>query len=184
MKSNHLGHRIHIFGSAGSGTTTLGIELSKKLNIPHFDSDDYFWKKTDPPYIEKNPIPERHRLLLQDMKDMKSWVLSGAIDSWAEPFIPLFSLAVFIYVPAQVRINRLKLREHNRYGDRILPSGDMYQTHLDFIEWAAQYDEGRMSGRSLKRHEEWIKNLPCPIVRIEGDVSVDRTITLVLQELK
>lgn len=35
---------IHIFGASGSGATTLGRFLAVQLNVPCFDSDDYFWK--------------------------------------------------------------------------------------------------------------------------------------------
>lgn len=177
-------NRIHIFGASGSGTTTLAMHLSQKLNVCHFDADNYYWKKTNPPFAEKNPIPERHRLLLADMNGLESWVLSGAMDSWSEPFLPLFDLVVFLYVPAEIRIERLKKREQERYGSRILPGGDMHQAHLEFIEWAAQYDQGVMSGRSKKRHEDWLARLSCPVLRIEGEISPDSALNLVLGRIK
>ncbi|MCM2280803.1 MAG: hypothetical protein NDI61_03040 [Bdellovibrionaceae bacterium] len=74
--------RIHIFGASGSGTSTLGRFLSEKLQVHHFDSDDYYWKKTNPPFTDSYPIPERQRLMLQDMEGVDSWVLSGSLDSW------------------------------------------------------------------------------------------------------
>lgn len=40
--------RIHIFGASGSGTTTLANALSNNMNLPHYDTDDYFWIRTDP----------------------------------------------------------------------------------------------------------------------------------------
>ncbi len=175
--------RIHIFGASGAGTSTLGTHLSEKLRVPLFDSDNYYWKKTDPPFVEKNPIPERHRLMLADMKGLDAWVLSGAMDSWSEPFVPLFDLVTFLYVPAEVRIDRLKKRELQRHGNRILPEGDMHQAHLDFIEWARQYDEGFLAGRNIKRHEEWMKSLRCPVLKIEGDVTLENSISLVLQRI-
>uniref|UniRef100_UPI003260E19C shikimate kinase n=1 Tax=Clostridium sp. NkU-1 TaxID=1095009 RepID=UPI003260E19C len=36
---------IIIFGSAGSGKTTLGKMVADKLGFPYFDIDDYIWKK-------------------------------------------------------------------------------------------------------------------------------------------
>ncbi|MFB8372796.1 hypothetical protein ACWIE6_03290 [Paenibacillus taichungensis] len=38
-------NRIHIFGASGSGASTLGQELSKRLPHVNFDGDDYFWIK-------------------------------------------------------------------------------------------------------------------------------------------
>ena len=42
--------RIHVMGAAGSGTTTLAQALSSRLRVPHFDSDEYYWIPTVPPY--------------------------------------------------------------------------------------------------------------------------------------
>ncbi|MCT4598274.1 MAG: AAA family ATPase [Vallitalea sp.] len=42
---------IIIFGSPGSGKTTLGKMVAEKLGIPYFDIDDYTWRKdTDKPF--------------------------------------------------------------------------------------------------------------------------------------
>lgn len=176
-------NRIHIFGASGSGTTTLAMQLSLKLDVRHFDADNYYWKKTEPPFIEKNTIPERHQLLLADMHGLEGWVLSGAMDSWSDPFLPLFDLVVFLYVPTDIRIERLRRREQERYGNRILPGGDMHQAHVEFIEWAAQYDQGFMSGRSKHRHEDWMTRLSCPILRIEGELPTDAAVNLVMEGL-
>ncbi|UUF17010.1 MULTISPECIES: shikimate kinase [Flavobacterium] len=35
-----------MFFASGSGVTTTGEALSKKLDIPYLDSDAYFWEKT------------------------------------------------------------------------------------------------------------------------------------------
>lgn len=176
--------RIHVFGASGSGTSTLGQHLSQRLQIPYFDSDDYYWKKTNPPFTVKNPIPERHRLMLSDMKGLDNWILSGAMDSWSDPFVTLFTLVVFLYVPAEVRIARLKKREFERHGERVHPGGDMHQGHLDFMEWAHQYDQGFMAGRNLKRHEEWMAKLSCPLLKLNGQQSTEELANEVLDYLK
>lgn len=171
--------KIHIFGASGSGTTTLGAALAETLGVAHFDSDNYYWKKTDPPFVEKKSIPERQHLMLSDMKAHESWVLSGSMDSWSEPFVPLFDLAVFIRLPTEIRMKRIRTREDLRHGDRILPGGDMHQAHLDFLKWAEQYDQGIQSGRSLQRHEDWIATLPCNVLRIEQEVSLEEAVNRV-----
>lgn len=175
--------KIHIFGASGSGTTTLGKHLSAELGAKHFDSDNYYWKKTDPPFTEKNSIPDRQRLLLSDLKCHGSWVLSGSMDSWSDPFVPLFDLAVFIRLPREIRMERIRARESKRFGDRIQPGGDMYQAHLDFLAWAEQYEEGVLTGRSLARHEDWITTLTCPIFRIEDDISIKAAVQKVLRQI-
>ncbi|MEX1377920.1 MAG: hypothetical protein AB1Z23_10695 [Eubacteriales bacterium] len=59
MKEN----RIHIFGAAGSGVTTLGKALSEYINIPVFDYDDYYWENTDPPFSVERPKEKRLEMI-------------------------------------------------------------------------------------------------------------------------
>ena len=47
-------HTIHIFGASGCGTTTLGAAVAEKLALTHFDVDDFYWRLTDPPFVEKH----------------------------------------------------------------------------------------------------------------------------------
>ena len=76
-------------------------------------------------------------------------------------------LVVFVYVPQDVRLERLKKREAERYGD------SRYEETRDFLEWAAAYDAGTRNGRSLPRHEAWLENVECPVLRIGNDFLED-----------
>jgi adenylate kinase family enzyme len=82
--------RIHILGASGSGTTTLGRALAAKLGCPHFDSDDFYWMPTEPPYRQPRPREEGQRLLGEALATSASWVLSGSLCGWGDPFIVLF----------------------------------------------------------------------------------------------
>ena len=160
--------KIHIFGASGSGVTTLGKNLSQYFQIPFLDADDYYWKETNPPFQEANSIDIRKSLLRKALSGHPNWIISGSLISWGDDVQNEFSCAIYLYVPAQERIKRIKNREQQRFGERIDSGGDMYEGHSKFIEWAKQYDEGFLSGRSKPRHEEWIKSLSCPVIRIEG----------------
>ena len=103
--------KIHILGASGSGTTTLGSLIAKEKKWSHFDSDDYYWKKTNPPYTKKNSIEDRHSLLLRDLKGLENWVLSGSMDTWSDPFKKLWDLVFFIEAKCELREKRLRERE-------------------------------------------------------------------------
>jgi adenylate kinase family enzyme len=117
--------RIHILGASGSGTTTLGRALAEHLQCPHFDTDAYFWLPTDPPYTHKRQITLRQNLLMDDLTAHKSWVLSGSLCGWGDVAIPLFEWVVYLWIPTEQRLERLRQREHERYGERIMAGGDM-----------------------------------------------------------
>jgi adenylate kinase family enzyme len=176
--------RIHITGASGAGVTTFGKALALRLGIQFFDTDDFYWKPTTPPYQEKFSINERQQNLLQAIQNFDSWIIAGSMDSWGGAIIHLFQIVIFLYVPKYIRIQRLKQREFERYGKRIQPLGDMHETHNKFLEWAAQYDEGMREGRNKQRHEEWLKSLNCPFVRFDNDYSLDYLLSETIFKLR
>jgi len=176
--------RIHILGASGSGTTTLAKELSKTLGYKHFDSDDYFWEPTEPPFQNKRTIEKRQELLQKDLKAHDSWILSGSLCGWGDRFIEKFDLVIYLWIPQDIRLERLKEREKLRHGDKILPQGSIHKTYVDFIEWASNYDNGDISMRSRVMHEEWISQLECKLLRIEGTYEVSEKINIVMENLK
>lgn len=167
---------IHIFGASGSGTTTLAKAIDEAFGHTHLDTDDYFWTPTDPPYTIKRTPYERQQLLKADIAKNEKCVISGSLcgrnNSWGDIFIPLFDLVIFIDTPTDIRIKRIEEREYRRWGNRILPGGDMYDKHTAFIEWAKTYDTGGIEQRSRTLHMWWMEKLSCPVITIGGRLSI------------
>jgi adenylate kinase family enzyme len=178
-------NRIHIFEAAGSGTTTLGESLAERLNIPHLDTDNYFWVPTEIPYTEKREQEQRIELLKTDLEKHPEWVLSGSLCGWGDFAIPMFTFAVFLWIPEELRLSRLKEREVERFGQEALsPGGWFHKNHTGFMEWAAQYDTAGTEMRSRALHEKWMKNLPYRLVRFEQPLSVDIMTAQIAEYLK
>ena len=177
--------RVHIFGASGSGTTTLAKALANVREWEHIDTDDVYWLPSEPPFRTPRPLEARQRLLHEGLQSTDSWVLSGSLCGWGNQAIPLFDLVVFLWVPADVRLARLRLREIARYGPGIEdPMDPMNEKHQAFLAWAGAYDAGDLSMRSRALHEAWIESLPWPVVRIEGASSVERSLQIVLEEIR
>jgi adenylate kinase family enzyme len=174
--------RIHVMGASGSGVTTLGRALAQRLAVAHLDTDDFYWLPSDPPYQHKREIPARLQLLRAALSRARGrWVLSGSLDGWGDPLVPLFDLVVFLLVPTDVRVRRLRERELVRYGQEALaPGGLLHEQHHAFLQWAAAYDDATQEGRSRPRHEAWLAGLPCPVLRVEGALSVEEMMSWLL----
>ncbi|MCL2671281.1 MAG: NUDIX domain-containing protein [Clostridiales bacterium] len=169
-------HGIIIFGASGAGTTTLGRELARALDFSHFDLDDFFWEDTHIPFTVKRLREERITRLQAAIAGARGFVFSGSMCEWCESFLPLFDLAVFVSAPAELRAERLHKRELEEFGARVLPGGDMYENHRDFVAWAKTYDYDDCTiGRSRRLHEAWIQALPCPVLRIDGTADYRQT---------
>jgi hypothetical protein len=97
-----------------------------------------------------------------------NWVLSGAIVGWGDALIPTLDLVVFLYVPANVRLARLRAREQERFGGEIEPGGSMHGQHQASLRSAAGYDTGT-SGRTLETDASWLAQLSCPVLPMTGE---------------
>jgi adenylate kinase family enzyme len=162
--------RIQITGASGSGTTTLGALIAERHGHRHLDTDDFYWLPIEPQYTQKRLPEERLALLRAELGPAESWVLSGSLVDWGDPLMDEFELVVFLLVPTELRLARLKAREAERYGeDAVAPGGSRHEAMEAFLEWASHYDAGGLEGRSRALHEEWIDDLTCKVVRLEGD---------------
>jgi adenylate kinase family enzyme len=126
-----------IFRASGSGTTTLGKEIKRKTSFVHFDVDDCHWRKK-PPFQEKAPLREQNKRLRPDFNKRKSIIVSGSIVNWRKEWGKSFDLAIFIHLNSQKRMERLKNREIQRYGDKLLTDKKTQWNSKALLEWADQ----------------------------------------------
>lgn len=176
--------RIHILGASASGVTTLGKELSRKLDMAYFDSDDFYWEKTEIPYSIKIDPKVRDRVVLERLSGMDHWVLGGSIISWHQDIHQLFDLIVFLHIPQSIRLARLKARELNRYGHKI-ETDPFWKDKFDtFFAWARDYDEVKgIATRNIKTHQSWLGRQTADIVNLIGDLTVEEKIDRVMDRI-
>ncbi len=173
-----VGHRIHIFGASGAGASTLGRALATELASQHFDTDDFFWKPTDPPFQQKRCVPDRYALMQEIFVPRRDWVLSGSMDSWSEGVDDRLTLAILLDLDTDTRLARLRAREAWRRQD---PSGTAEMEA--FLDWAASYDDGLLPGRNRARHLAWAETLSCPVMRLDSAPPVHELVAEVLAVL-
>jgi adenylate kinase family enzyme len=176
---------LHLFGASGTGITTLGQALARELTIPYFDSDDYFWMTSDPPFTIRRDPEERNAAIRRDLDKHDQWILGGSIIHWGEEVFPNFDLIVFCWLPHEVRMARLKAREFSRYGDIIFSDPDRNKQYKAFLAWAADYDKGTgIASRTIGAHEQWLKMQRCPILEIRKDLTTEQRLELIREALR
>lgn len=175
---------IHIFGAPGAGVTTLGRTLAQGLSARHFDTDDFVWFTDDAlPYRRKRNPDHRRQLLCRQLDEAGDapWVLSGSLCGWGDVFMPRFDRAVYCWLPAEVRLERIRLRETARYGpQRLAPGGDLHGVFEKFLQWAVEYDLPSGRWRSREKELDWLEHLPCPTLRLENDPSPEALMALLV----
>lgn len=161
--------RLHVFGASGAGTTSLAAALAERCGWLHLDTDDFYWLPSEPPYRFKREPQQRVEHIRASAAQANDWILSGSLCSWGEALLPLFTHAVFLQLDDAERMQRLTTRERQRYGERVLPGGDMHAQSQAFLQWAASYQHGDLQTRSLRMHEAWIaQQLRCPLLRLDS----------------
>lgn len=166
-------NRIHILGASGSGTTSIAKRLAERVDYRHFDTDDFYWRRTSPPYITANEPHERQQQLSEALETHTQWVVSGSLCGWGDIFIPCFELVVYVHVEHETRLERLRQRESARFGDAILPGGDQHERYQAFITWAAGYDSTENVSRNAARHKQWLQKIRCPVIHVVNERTVD-----------
>lgn len=161
--------RLHVTGASGSGTTTLARAVADAWAVPHADADDYFWLPTDPPYRDKRPVADRVALMEQVFLPREGWVLSGSVLGWGDDVVARCDAVVFLTLDPAERLRRLEAREMVRRQRGPIDSA----AHEEFLTWARGYDDPSFEGRSRAAHEQWLRTLTCPVLRLDSAATRD-----------
>ena len=165
------------------GTTTLGAALSAQSRVPHFDSDDYYWIPSTPPYRMKRDKAQRDARLDEDIAAFDDWVWSGSAASWKVD-VERIDLVVYLTLPAELRLARLRARETEEHRDLPYTTEEEKEKEMgEFLDWAARYDEGGLEVRSRHLHEHWMEQIGRPVLRIDGDTTTEARVQRVLNAL-
>lgn len=151
---------IIVFGANGSGKSTLARELARALKIKHMDIEDYYFAKSDIPYTSARLYEDCVNLMLDDIRKYGSFVLSAVTGDFGAEIQAMYRLAVHLSAPLELRIERVKQRAYEQYGERVLQGGDMYEQNLKFVDFVAS--------RSLTGIEQWAETLACPVIQIDS----------------
>lgn len=185
MLNFNTSQHIHVLGAPGSGVTTLGKALAERLGFSYFDTDDYVWFTSDAlPYRRKRNPDHRRQLLKNDLGKTQAWVLSGALCGWGDVFIPNFEFVIYLWLPAEIRLARIKERETRRYGaERLARGGDLHSVFEKFLAWAEAYDVENENIRSRASELNWLEQLTCPVLKIEKEMPLDDLVEFVLNKI-
>ena len=147
---------ILIFGLNGSGKTTLGRELARITGFKHMDIEDYIFLPSEVPYTNSRTFEECESLMLADIETYRSFIISTVKLNWSDKIKSMLTLAVHLSAPADIRMKRIEQREFEKFGDRVLKGGDMYDSSKKFRAFAASL--------SVSVIDEWAQTLKCPVV--------------------
>ena len=161
---------IMICGLNGTGKSTLGRILADKLGYEFIDVEDLYFPKTDSSYTFSSPRSKEEviRLLEERISNNNQFIFASVTGDYGDKLIALLDHVVLIEVPKQIRRQRVRDRSYQKFGDRILPGGDLYDIES---KWFALTDS-----RPETYVTDWLETVDCPVIRIDGTLPAEKNL--------
>lgn len=169
---------ILICGLNGAGKSTLGRLLAERIGYTYIDNEELYFSKTDAAYSFSNPRSKEEviRLLEEKIVDNSRFIFTAVKGDYGDKLISSLDYIVLIDVPKQVRRQRIRDRSYSRYGERILPGGDLYDKES---AWFSLTDS-----RPETYTEKWLDTVNCPVIRIDGTLPIDKNVEYLVSVLQ
>ena len=162
--------RIVVCGLNGAGKSTFGRALAAELGCPFFDIEDFYFpdRKADEPYIASLPREEVSARLLDALNGCDAFVLASVTADYGAGAEACLDRAVFLHVPDEVRMQRVRERSDARFGARMLSGGDLYAQEEQFFAMVKKRSEERVSS--------WLERTGIPVVHLDGTLPVEENL--------
>lgn len=175
---------IAIFGLNGGGKSTLTHALAKQLDCFEMDMEDYYFPEqkvsriralennaasyTEPldklPFSNPETKNQVQSAIIEHIKVHPRFIISGVTMNWSDEILSRIDIAFWVQTPLEERLKRIQAREENRFGARVLDGGDMFEQQMEFRKV--------VENRDSKAVEECAKKFTCPVIVIDGTLSV------------
>lgn len=175
---------IMICGLNGAGKSTLGKALAVKLGFHFVDNEDLYFPKTDPNYMyaSERSREEVEALLVDEIRTHGNFIfvsvkgdykiveegLAAGKNGGASPEEEIKWYVVLIEIPRDIRLNRVRNRSFEKFGNRILPGGDLKEREDNFFRFVEKRAENTV--------EKWLQTVACPVIRVDGTKPVEENV--------
>ncbi len=152
--------KLLICGMNGAGKSTLGRRLTQLLALSFRDAEDYWFPK-DGAYLYERPRTDEevNALLRLDLRKLPNMVYAAVRCTDADA-LRMFDLAVYVDVPKEERMRRIRARSHQKFGERMQPGGDLHEAEERFFAQCAS----RPQDFAL----DWLKKTGLPFITADG----------------
>ena len=168
---------ILVCGLNGTGKSTLGRILAARLGYAFIDNEDLYFPKADPAYMFSGARSREEviRLLEEKTAGNSRFVFAAVTGDYGDKLTALLDHIVLMDVPKKIRSRRVRDRSREKFGDRILPGGDLFEKENAWFRLTESRPEDYVT--------KWLETMDCPVIRIDGTLPVEENVDYLLSVL-
>lgn len=172
-----MGTGIQICGLNGCGKSTLGRALANKIGFHFIDIETLFFPNSNSDDSYQNPKSREkvEKLLAEEMQQHHNFVFAAVKGNYGKNIVALYDYVIMIEVPKNIRSQRIRTRSFQKFGNRMLPGGDLHMQEEAFFQMA--------ESRPNEYIEDWLQALNCPILRVDGTKPIADNLAIIIQAM-
>ena len=169
---------ILICGLNGAGKSTIGRMLADRMGYEFIDNEDLWFPKTDSSYTFSGPRSEEEviRLLEERIRENNRFIFAAVKGNYGDKLTASLDHIVLVEVPKQIRSRRVRDRSYQKFGDRILPGGDLHEKEEKWFSLTDSRPDAYVT--------DWLETVDCPVIRIDGTRPVEENVDYLVSVLR
>ena len=109
------------------------------------------------------------------MKKYDNLILAAVRGNYSKEIEAMFTYAVYVSVPKEIRMKRVRERSYKKFGDRMLEGGDLYEKEKSFFDMIEK--------RSDKTVTDWLDTMDIPVIAIDGTQDTENIVAEIISKL-
>ena len=172
-----MGMGIQMCGLNGCGKSTLGRALAESIGFYFIDNENLYFSRsnTDEPYMNPKSRQDVEQLLVEEISKHPNFVFAAVKGDYGKEIIPMYDYVVMIEVPKSIRLQRVRNRSFQKFGNRMLMGGDLHRQEEAFFQMVESRQDDYV--------ENWLQMVKCPIIRVDGTKPIEENVECIIRKI-
>ena len=147
------------------------------MKIHFIDNEDLFFSRSsaNEPYVNPRSRAEVEELLISKAKRYQDFVFAAVNGDYGTEIHQLYTYAVLMEVPKEIRMQRVRNRSFQKFGNRMLEGGDLHRAEEQFFEM--------VESRTDAYVETWADSLQIPVIRVDGTLPIAENVQFIMKQI-